>query len=134
MHKLISIVPAEPKENGLTPCQGTRVLDAEGNPIPGITRIELIAEVNEVWRAVLHTTVQPCRIDGVQDVTNLMSEAREFAIQELHAEPDPVLVRIEAKLDQLLAALAEDDDELEEAAETLDGDRFPGERDTNQPL
>lgn len=134
MRKLISIIPPEPRENGLTLSQGTKVLDSSGNAIPGITRIELIAEVDEVWRAVLHTTVQPCRIDGVKDVTSLMSESREYATHELEAAPDPTLARIEAKLDQLLAALAEEDEDKEDPAESLDGDRIPGERDTSRSL
>lgn len=41
------------------------------------------------------------------------------------------LDRIEAKLDALLAALA---DEEQEPAQTLEGDYAGSERDTNQPL
>lgn len=40
--------------------------------------------------------------------------------------------RIEAKLDALIAALAEDEEQ--EPSTTLDGDEAGGERDTNQPL
>lgn len=44
-----------------------------------------------------------------------------------------VLLRIESKLDKLIAALAED--EGEEAPNTsLDGTQFPGERDQSQSL
>lgn len=43
-----------------------------------------------------------------------------------------VLLRIEAKLDTLIAALASDDDD--EPQYSLDGDRIPGERPEGIPL
>lgn len=43
------------------------------------------------------------------------------------------LDRIEAKLDALLAALAEEE-ERDEPAQTLDGEYAGSERDPNQPL
>lgn len=43
------------------------------------------------------------------------------------------LLRMEAKLDSLIAALAEDEDD-EEPSITLDGERAGGERDQNQSL
>ena len=43
----IRIVP-----NGLI-ANGTKVYDADGNEIGGVTKIELIAEVNQPWRAVI---------------------------------------------------------------------------------
>jgi hypothetical protein len=52
-------------------------------------------------------------------------EAREYACP---SQAD----RIEAKLDTLIAALAEDDEQ--EPSTTLDGDEAGSERDTTQPL
>lgn len=44
------------------------------------------------------------------------------------------LDRIEAKLDVLIAALADDDEEHEEPARTLDGELAGGERDQSMGL
>jgi hypothetical protein len=44
------------------------------------------------------------------------------------------ILRVEAKLDKLLAALAEDEDEEEAPNTSLDGTTFPGERDQTQSL
>lgn len=43
-----------------------------------------------------------------------------------------MLQRIEAKLDKLLVALAEEDEE--QPARSFDGDELPGDRDQGQPL
>lgn len=44
------------------------------------------------------------------------------------------LDRIEAKLDALLEALADEGEEMERPALTLDGEAVGGERDDSQPL
>lgn len=44
------------------------------------------------------------------------------------------LDRIEAKLDALLEALADEGEEIEQPELTLDGERVGGERDDSQPL
>jgi hypothetical protein len=43
-------------------------------------------------------------------------------------------LRIIEQNDQLLAALLDDEEEEGEPAQSLDGDRIPGERDTSRPL
>ncbi|MYZ41407.1 hypothetical protein [Schauerella aestuarii] len=139
MGKLISIVPPPLSEDGHLPCMGTQILTADGKKIEGVTRVELIAEVGEVWRAVVHLMVQPHRLDGVKaeyDVTTLEDESRQFtSVQQAAIDPKPSqLDRIEAKLDALLSALADEQDELEDAGHSLDGQRIPGDRDTNNPL
>lgn len=53
-------------------------------------------------------------------------------IDEQESAGAQALDRIEAKLDALIAALAED--EAEEPGRTLDGDLFGGERDQTQSL
>lgn len=44
------------------------------------------------------------------------------------------LDRIEAKLDALLEALADEGEEMDQPELTLDGERVGGERDDSQPL
>lgn len=56
---------------------------------------------------------------------------REFVkFQALQGQLD----RIEAKLDALLAALADEGEETDEPIRTLDGVAVGGERDDSQPL
>ncbi len=50
-----------------------------------------------------------------------------------HQEPTQ-LDRIEAKLDALIEALADEGEEIEQPELTLDGDMVGGERDDSQPL
>ncbi|CAB3653846.1 hypothetical protein LMG26685_02894 [Achromobacter mucicolens] len=47
---------------------------------------------------------------------------------------EPQLDRIEAKLDALLDALADEGEEMEQPELTLDGEAVGGERDDSQPL
>ena len=47
---------------------------------------------------------------------------------------NPQLDRIEAKLDALLEALADEGEETEQPVLTLDGEAVGGERDDSQPL
>jgi hypothetical protein len=58
MSQMMRIVAAEPNENGLTRTQGTKVF-AGDTELTGITRIELTADVNDVWRARIDVTIQP---------------------------------------------------------------------------
>lgn len=45
-------------EDGITKTQGTQVFVGE-TPIRGVTRIELVADVNNVWRARIDCLVKP---------------------------------------------------------------------------
>lgn len=59
MDRLIVIKPPEQGKPGMpTLTQGTRVCTHDGQPIGGITRIELIAEPQDVWRARIDCHVE----------------------------------------------------------------------------
>jgi hypothetical protein len=60
-----------------------------------------------------------------------MSAARSFRLT-MDEHPLAILMRIEAKLDILISALAEDDGD--EPLLTLDGQPIGGERDQGSPL
>lgn len=47
-----------PQGDGLTKTQGTQVWVGD-QQLTGVVKIELIAEVGDVWRAVVHCHVQP---------------------------------------------------------------------------
>ncbi len=58
-----------------------------------------------------------------------------MSIDRWSREDSARLKRVEGKLDALLGALAaEDEEEREEPATTLDGDPVPGERNQSQSL
>lgn len=52
------IVAAEDADPKLTKTQGTKVFVGD-QELTGITRIELVCEVNDVWRARIDLMVQP---------------------------------------------------------------------------
>ena len=54
----LRIVPAQREGDGPTLCQGTRLFVGE-QELTGVTRIELVAEVNNVWRAKVECMVKP---------------------------------------------------------------------------
>lgn len=58
VNKLLRIVTVQPDESGVTPTQGTRVF-AGDTEIHGITRIEITAGVNDIWRARIDVSIQP---------------------------------------------------------------------------
>lgn len=116
---VLRIVPRAAEPGRLTPTRGTEVLTAGGQPVPGVTKIELVAEANGVWMARLHCFVA---IDG------------ELIAQVMPPEAEPAAIaRLEAKLDALLDALAGEDDE-EERRFDLDGNPLAGERDQAEAL
>lgn len=54
----VTIVPAVPDEgSGLTRTQGTKVL-VDGHELKGVTRVVLVAEVGDVWRAHIECYAQ----------------------------------------------------------------------------
>lgn len=54
----LRIVQAQCDGDGPTLCQGTRLFVGE-QELTGVTRIELVAEVNNVWRAKVECVVRP---------------------------------------------------------------------------
>jgi hypothetical protein len=63
--KTIRIIPPAPTETGLTRSQGTRVVTGSGDEIEGVTRIELTAQVNDLWRAHLWVNPEAVELSGV---------------------------------------------------------------------
>jgi hypothetical protein len=113
----VRIVPSAPCSLGVSKTQGTQVLMPDGTPIPRVHRIELVADVDDVWRATIHCYVQvgemsalgtiirtdpkhrpwwrrlldalsPKRPDEI-DVTNMSSTAREFILGLKRADRAP---------------------------------------------
>lgn len=101
--KVMTIIP-DCNDSGRGPMktQGVRVLGPGGEAIGGIKRIELVAEVNDVWRAKIDCYVSvphPFRVDADLrvrrlsfwqrlclrlarldiDTTDLLSTARDYA-------------------------------------------------------
>lgn len=116
----LRIIPPSAKPGGPTLARGTKILNPDGSPVPGVTRIELEAEAGEIWLARIHCRV---RIDG-ELVANVMPPETV----------PPALARIEAKLDALLEALAEEDQRDEAPALTLDGELAGSPRPEGEPL
>ena len=52
------IVSSPPDAGGLTRTQGTKIMVGDSQ-MTGVTRIELVCDVNDVWRARIDCMVQP---------------------------------------------------------------------------
>lgn len=58
--KLVRVVPVAPStESGITRTQGTKLFCGDVDISRGVTRIELICEVNDIWRAKIEMNIQP---------------------------------------------------------------------------
>ena len=54
MPKVVSITPKEKDEDtGCHAAQGTQVLLDDGSYLQGVTKVTLVAEVGELWKAVI---------------------------------------------------------------------------------
>lgn len=122
--KLLTVIPASAAYGEPARTQGTKVVDQEGNEIEGVTRIELVAEVDDVWRATIACCAQvkgPIYAETkVIDVTNL-SDAAQRQMREQKAslessiaiiekldtatEDNPVIARARAEIERLSTAL-----------------------------
>jgi len=49
----VTVIPPEPGETGVSRSQGTRVVLADGTELGKVTKITLVAEINEVWRGTI---------------------------------------------------------------------------------
>lgn len=94
-HKALRIVPAPPREGCIAhSTMGTQVLTPEGAPVPGITKVTLIAEVGEPWRAVIECMVEPPDVTALADVfVRHPKEPKEVPWAEAHAEFNALVVR-----------------------------------------
>ena len=55
---ILRVVPAEPRDGkGPHRCQGTKLFVGD-QELTGVTRVELVAQVNEVWRAKVECMVE----------------------------------------------------------------------------
>jgi hypothetical protein len=81
--KLLTVIPAGAAYGEPARTKGTKVVDQEGNEIEGVTRIELVAEFDDVWRATITCNAQvggPIYAETeVIDVTNLSSDSVEYS-------------------------------------------------------
>ncbi len=107
LRQLLRVIPPPADKSGHTLTRGTKVLTPGGAEIKGIYRIELVGDVGDVWRAVLHCHVQPptlsaectvvdksmpwwrrwwAYVSGAEiEVTSLESESREFVNPKTNA-------------------------------------------------
>lgn len=98
----VTVVPPENKtDSGASLCQGTRVVLPDGTELGLVTRIELVAEINDLWRGTIElmpsagvmkgmrVSLQPgkpswwrtmlCRMAGVVvDTTSLEDQSRRW--------------------------------------------------------
>ena len=96
---IVKITPREPVDGQPTRTQGTEVWLADGTKLEGVTRIELTAEVNDIWRAKIDVVVTAVQLEGVlavivantfkaqgeAEVTGLEDDSRRFAIGQIEA-------------------------------------------------
>lgn len=64
--QLITVVPIPSKPGKPTVTHGTQVLLPDGSKLDGVTRIELVAEVNDVWRARIDCLANVPEMAGLQ--------------------------------------------------------------------
>lgn len=58
MRNILHIEMCEPDVRGSeVKCLGTKITLPDGTPVSGITKIEIIGQVDDVWRAVIHANV-----------------------------------------------------------------------------
>lgn len=53
MVKVVSVVPKENDKDGVHICQGTQILLSDGNRLEGVHKVTLVAEADNVWRAII---------------------------------------------------------------------------------
>jgi hypothetical protein len=56
MRKLVQIVPMPAEPSGLVVTSGTKVM-IDGKELEGVTKIVLLAEPNDIWKAEIHCHV-----------------------------------------------------------------------------
>lgn len=57
-NELLHIKFPEPSRDGVMVTQGTKILTRDGKEIGGVTKVVLIGEVNDLWRAEIHCYVE----------------------------------------------------------------------------
>lgn len=69
--RLLKIIPIKADPGEPTRTRGTKVVTEDGREVEGVTKIELVAECNDVWRARIDCLVQ---VDGEIQVEVLKSD------------------------------------------------------------
>jgi hypothetical protein len=101
MSNIISIVPPAAKTaDSPTMTQGTVVLLADGTKLEGVTRVELIAETNDVWRARIDCVVHVDRLDGLLAEINAQAFEPSGEFDPTNVIPLPESQDIDADLRQ----------------------------------
>lgn len=82
MKNLMKIVPGMSEDGKPTLTHGTRVVLPDGTEVQGVTHIELVAHVNDVWRAKIECIVQPPEsIDVLAEVVEV--EAGSYSLADV---------------------------------------------------
>jgi uncharacterized protein YeaO (DUF488 family) len=74
---IVVIVPAKVTDGYATRTNGTQVL-VDGVPLSGVTKIELTADVDDVWRAKIHCLVKVGKISAGVDC--ILGDANESKV------------------------------------------------------
>ncbi len=65
MTRTLTVVPPAREGDGAQVTKGTKIYDENGEALTGVTKIELVAGLNDCWRGTIHTThmlLPPVRI------------------------------------------------------------------------
>lgn len=85
--QLLTIVPREHEPGTPVMTKGTKVLTQDGTEISGITKITLVADVNDdIWRAVIECHVDMQRMEGIEGEVKMVEPA-------LYEQPNPPVDR-----------------------------------------
>ena len=87
--KYLRIVPAIQSDDQPTPTMGTKVF-VGGQELAGITKIEMVCGLDDVWRAVIHCLpAHPLEITCLADVSRVYRKPSFFErlTAWLHAKP-----------------------------------------------
>lgn len=69
-HQTVTVIPPDPGETGVSRSQGTRVVLADGSELGKVTKITLVAEVNDVWRGTIELMPAMGVMKGMQVTIN----------------------------------------------------------------
>ena len=56
MTRTLTVVPPAREGDGAQVTKGTKIHDETGEALTGVTKIELVAGLNDCWRGTIHTT------------------------------------------------------------------------------
>lgn len=104
MTDLCRVILPPQSGRGFAPTRGTVVVTPNGERIPGVTKIVLVADLNSIWRAELHLQMQAPDISCLSTLHYTIHRApwwqrlRNFLYWGFwRGEPQPYLGEIELK-------------------------------------